>query len=96
MKKVMLAIGFTMVFSTMLTPTWALFETNKELSDKTRVSLIQAIRAAERRVMPGQPVEVTLGKDGGRIVYKVEILDANRKAHTVYVDAQNGQVLKVN
>jgi uncharacterized membrane protein YkoI len=96
MKTVMLAFIVTTLFTSMLSPAWALFETNKELSDKARVSLIQAIRAAERRVMPGKPVEVTLGKDGGKVVYKVEILDANKKTHTVHVDAENGQVLKVN
>lgn len=94
MKKVMLACGFMVLFS--MTPAWALFENNKELSDKARVSLIQAIRAAERRVIPGWPVEVTLGKDGKKVVYRVQILDANKKAHMVYVDAQNGQVLRVN
>lgn len=44
-----------------VTPAWALFETGKELSEKAHVSMIDAIKTAEKTV-PGKPVEVNMGK----------------------------------
>src|SRR5437868_11990515 len=70
---------------------WALFESNKTLSDKATITMEQALTAAQQN-KPGKPVEVTMGKDEGRVVYKVEIVDANKKTQYVYVDAQNGNI----
>ena len=73
------------------TPAWALFETDKQLSDKARVSMTDAIKTAEGAV-PGKPVEVNMGKDDGKVVYKIEIIDQARKTRHVYVDAESGKV----
>jgi len=70
---------------------WALFETNKELSKSATVSLDKAVLAALEAI-PGKAVEAELGKDEGRTVYKVEIIDNADKTRTVYVDAQTMQV----
>ncbi|TLY37048.1 MAG: PepSY domain-containing protein [Nitrospirae bacterium] len=72
---------------------WALFETNKTLSESATISMEQALSAA-RQAVQGKPVEVNMGKDEGRVVYKIEIVDANKKTHYVYVDAQNGKIVE--
>ncbi len=70
-------------------PAWALFETNKDLIAQTKVPLEEAIRNAIKTV-PGKAAEADLGKDEGRPVWKIEVIDHNNKSQTVYVDAQSG------
>jgi uncharacterized membrane protein YkoI len=72
-------------------PAWALFESDRELSDKARITMIQALKTAQRKV-PGKPVEVDMGKDDGRVVYKIEIIDKNKNTKKVYIDAETGKV----
>jgi uncharacterized membrane protein YkoI len=72
---------------------WAIFESNKTLSDKARITMIEAIKAAEKNI-PGKPVEVKMGKDEGRVVYEVELIDKNNKNRWVYVDAADGKVVE--
>lgn len=72
-------------------PAWALFESEKTLSEKATVSMIEALKAAEQQV-PGKPVEVNMGKDDGRVVYKIEIIDTMKKTRHVYIDAETGKV----
>ena len=57
-----------------VSPAWALFETDRALSEKASVSMVEAIKTAEQ-ARPGKPVEVNMGKDDGRVVYKIEIVD---------------------
>jgi uncharacterized membrane protein YkoI len=71
-------------------PAWALFETNKELAKSATVTLDKAVKAAVEAV-PGKAVEAELGKEEGRTVYKVEIVDNNNQTQKVYVDAQTLQ-----
>ncbi|MBS0170686.1 MAG: PepSY domain-containing protein [Nitrospira sp.] len=72
-------------------PAWALFETNKQLVATASVTLEDAVKHALKAV-PGKAVEAEIGKEDGRTVYEVEIVDHNNKTQKVYVDAQNGQV----
>ena len=72
-------------------PAWALFESDKELSEKARVTMVEALKTAQKEV-PGKPVEVTMGKDDGRVVYKIEIIDKNKNTKKVYIDAVTGKV----
>lgn len=72
-------------------PAWALFESDRELSDKARITMIQALKTAQKKV-PGKPVEVDMGKDDGRVVYKIEIIDKNKNTKKVYIDAETGKV----
>ena len=68
---------------------WALFETNKELIASAKVPMEEAIKSAIKAV-PGKAAEADLGKDDGRTIWKIEIIDHNNKSQTVYVDAQTG------
>lgn len=70
---------------------WALFETNKELSQSATVPLDKAVQAAVVAV-PGKAVEAEIVKEAGQTVYKVEIVDNNNKTQKVYVDAQTMQI----
>lgn len=72
-------------------PAWALFESDKELSEKARVTMVEALKTAQKKV-PGKPVEVTMGKDDGRVVYKIEIIDKDKSTKKVYIDATTGKV----
>jgi uncharacterized membrane protein YkoI len=67
-----------------------LFETNKQLASTASVTLEDAVRHALKAV-PGKAVEAEIGKEDGRTVYEVEIIDVNNKTQKVYVDAQSGQ-----
>lgn len=70
-------------------PAWALFETNKELISNAKINLEDAIRSAIKEV-PGRAAEADLGKNDGKTVWKIEVIDKNNKSQTVYVDAQTG------
>ena len=74
-------------------PAWALFETDRALSEKSSVSMVEAIKTAEQ-ARPGKPVEVNMGKDDGRVVNKIEIVDG-KNTHKVYVDAMTGMVHEI-
>ena len=80
-------LGFTLSS----VPAWALFESDRELSDKARITMIEALKTAQKKV-PGKPVEVDMGKDDGRVVYKIEIIDKNKNTKKVYIDAETGKV----
>lgn len=70
-------------------PAWALFETNKELVANAKVPMEDAIKSAIK-VVPGKAAEAELGKEDGRTIWKIEVIDHNNKSQTVYVDAQTG------
>lgn len=89
MKIIFTAVALITALSS--SPAWALFETDKQLSEKARVSMIDALKTAEG-VVPGKAVEVNMGKDDGKVVYKIEIIDAAKKTRHVYIDAESGKV----
>ena len=66
-------------------------EQRKALVDEARISMIDAVTAAQK-VFPGKAVKVTMRKEQGRVLYKVEILGANKVSHSVDVDARDGTV----
>ncbi|HET6676936.1 MAG TPA: PepSY domain-containing protein [Nitrospira sp.] len=70
-------------------PAWALFESNKELVAGAKIPLEEAVKSAIKAV-PGKAAEADLGKDDGRTIWKIEVIDHNNKSQTVYVDAQTG------
>jgi uncharacterized membrane protein YkoI len=70
-------------------PAWALFESNKELVAGAKIPLEEAVKSALKAV-PGKAAEADLGKDDGRTIWKIEVIDHNNKSQTVYVDAQTG------
>jgi uncharacterized membrane protein YkoI len=83
-------IAMALLSGVMASPAWALFETNKQLAATATVTLEDAVRHALKAV-PGKAVEAEIGKEDGRTVYEVEIIDSNNKTQKVYVDAQSGQ-----
>ncbi len=83
-------IAIALLSGLMASPAWALFENNKQLAATATVTLEDAIRHALKAV-PGKAVEAEIGKEDGRTVYEVEIIDSNNKTQKVYVDAQSGQ-----
>jgi uncharacterized membrane protein YkoI len=90
-KKAMALLGMSVMTAG---PAWGLFETNVELISTAKITLEEAIHHALLSV-PGKAVEAEIGKEDGRIVYEVEIVDRSNKTQKVYVDAQNGQT-KIN
>ena len=68
---------------------WAIFETNKELIAGAKITMEEAIKSATKAV-PGKAAEADLGKDDGRTIWRVQVIDHNNKSQTVYVDAQTG------
>lgn len=92
MKKEIITVGLTILFSATVVPVWAIFESDRTLTEEATVSMEDAIKAA-RKAHPGKPVEVSMGKDNGRVVYKIEIVDATTERE-VYVDAKTGKVQK--
>jgi uncharacterized membrane protein YkoI len=93
MKTEMISVGLTVLLAATAAPALALFESDKALSEKATVSMVEAIKTAEQ-ARPGKTVEVNMGKDDGRVVYKIEIVDGN-KTHKVYVDAVTGEVHEI-
>lgn len=87
MKKFLASI---LVSGMLASPAWALFETNKELVATAKITLEEAVHHALKSV-PGKAVEAEIGKEDGRTVYEIEIVDLNNKTQKVYVDAQSGQ-----
>ncbi len=93
MKKEIISVGLAILFGATVIPAWAMFESDRELSEKATVSMIDAIKPAQQ-AKPRKTVEVNMGKDDGRVVYKIEIVDG-KKTHKVYVDAMTGQVHEI-
>ena len=93
MKKAILSVGVALMLGGTVVPALALFETDRALSEKASVSMVDAIKTAEQ-ARPGKTVEVNMGKDDGRVVYKIEIVDG-KNTHKVYVDAMTGKVHEI-
>lgn len=88
-------LAITLLSGLIASPAWALFETNKELISTAKITMEEAVRAASKAVPGGKVVQAELGKEDGRTVYEIEVIDANKKTQKVYVDAQTGTA-KVN
>lgn len=83
-------IGAALAGAMITSPAWALFESNRQLVASAKITLEEAVKHAVKAV-PGKAVEADIGKEDGRTVYKVEIIDTNNKTQHVYVDAVTGQ-----
>jgi uncharacterized membrane protein YkoI len=88
-------LAITLLSGVIASPAWALFETNKDLIATAKITMEEALRSAVKAVPGGKVVEAEIGKEDGRTVYEVELIDANKKTQKVYVDAVTGQA-KVN
>jgi uncharacterized membrane protein YkoI len=66
------------------------------MSKNARVSMQQAVRTAEASVPGAKAKETHLETEGGRTVYEVELVDNTNNTRTVWVDAQNGRIVKTD
>lgn len=69
-------------------------EVSTEERSRVKISIEQARKTALERVN-GTITEEELEKENGRIVYSIEIRDANRKVYDVEVDAQTGAIVRI-
>jgi peptidase YpeB-like protein len=76
-------------------PLQALEDKQKRLAEVARISLSEAVRIGEKAI-PGRSIEAVLDEDQNHIIYKVTILDANKKLHYVRVDGVTGKVIEGN
>lgn len=51
----------------------------------------EAVRTAVKAFPGSKAVDAELGKEDGRTVFEVELIDANKKTQKVYVDAETGK-----
>ena len=72
---------------------WASQET---MAKNARISMQQAVRTAEASVPGAKAKETHLETEGGRTVYEVELVDNTNNTRTVWVDAQNGRIVKTD
>ena len=93
MKKEIITVGVAIMLGASVAPASAMFESDRTLSEKSTVSMVDAIKTAEQ-AKPGKTVEVDMGKDDGRVVYKIEIIDG-KNTHKVYVDAMTGKIHQI-
>jgi uncharacterized membrane protein YkoI len=67
----------------------------EEIANYVEIPMTKALKTAVNRV-PGKVIEAKLIEDSNRIFYKIDIVDKQQKSRTVYVDAENGLLLKVD
>jgi len=91
MSKTVMAVCAFMFFSAASLPASALFESDSELAREARISMVEAITTAQKTI-PGQPIHVEMGKDSGKTVYQIQMLDKDNKTRWVYVDTMTGAV----
>ncbi|HNP59357.1 MAG TPA: PepSY domain-containing protein [Nitrospirales bacterium] len=86
-----MAIAFTLSVN----PAWALFGDDKaELLQGTKVTLVEAVQTALTNVK-GKAFNAELEKEDGKTVFEVKVIDETGAAREIYVDAQTGEVLKI-
>jgi uncharacterized membrane protein YkoI len=87
----MVIVGCTLWVS----PSLALFEADKaELLKGTKITLVEAVEKALTNVK-GKAVEAELEKEHGNTVFEIKIVDDSGTTREIYVDAQSGNVLKI-
>lgn len=76
-------------------PAWAIMDTKTDLVASARIPLEEAVRSALMAV-PGKAMEAEIEKEDGKVVYSVDILDAQSNKVTVFIDAQSGKTIKID
>jgi uncharacterized membrane protein YkoI len=90
-----LIVGMTLVgLSWTISPAGALFEDKDELVKDTKITMVDAVEKALTK-MKGKAVEAELEKEHGKTVYEVKIIDESGTTREIYVDAQSGNVVKI-
>ena len=71
---------------------WALSEKDKAL--QATISMEEAIKIATQSQPGSTPYEVEMETENGRVTYRVQLTDADKKKYKVYVDAQDGKIVQ--
>jgi uncharacterized membrane protein YkoI len=71
---------------------WAASEKQKAL--EATISMEEAIRIATQSQPGSKPYEVEMETEKGRVTYRVQLVDADKKKYKVYVDAQDGKIVE--
>lgn len=74
-------------------PAWADNQEDIARLAQTKISLTQAVAAAEKHHPGSQAVQADLDSKMGKVIYEVEVVSADKQVHEVTVDAVTGQVL---
>jgi uncharacterized membrane protein YkoI len=69
-------------------------ETAYELVREGRILPLEQILEQQRRDRPGRILEVELEREDGRMVYELELLDADGRVWEIYYDAASGRLLE--
>jgi uncharacterized membrane protein YkoI len=78
-----------------MNPAWALFEEDKsELLKGANITLVEAVDKALTNIK-GKAVEAELEKEGDNTVFEIKVIDEAGNTQEVYVDANSGNVLKI-
>jgi uncharacterized membrane protein YkoI len=70
-------------------------DTARELRQAGTILPLETILDKARAIQPGQVLEVEFKRKDERYLYEIEILDARGTVHELYLDAHNGDLLKV-
>jgi hypothetical protein len=65
----------------------------RRLAETARITLSEAVRIVEKAI-PGKAVEAVLDEDQGHIVYKVTVVDTNKKLHSIQISAVDGKIVE--
>ncbi len=65
-----------------------------ELAREGRIMPLEQILEQQRRDRPGRILEVELEREDGRLVYELELLDADGRVWEIYYDAVSGRLLE--
>lgn len=74
-------------------PVQAETEKTARAANTARITLIQAIKAAQQKVA-GNPIEATLSAEQGRPMYKVTILDSAGRLQILFIDGMDGKTVE--
>jgi uncharacterized membrane protein YkoI len=66
----------------------------RQLSQEGKILSLQQILQGIDQVQPGQILEVELEREGGRLIYEIELLDPQGTVWELEVDATSGEILK--
>ncbi len=67
----------------------------RRLVESGEVLPLQSILDKYRADYPGRVIEVELEKKHGEIIYEIEIVDDRGEVRELYINARNGELLKV-
>lgn len=67
----------------------------RRLVESGEVLPLQTILDKYRTDYPGRVIEVELEKKHGKIIYEIEIIDDSGEVRELYINASNGELLKV-